>query len=357
QRVRQLDFLVALGTHPPLDDLQLSKLVGQKVVDGQAGQSRIYNHEWDKPDTFTLIGTIPAPEIDLISGGLLRQDVPVHVNKLIFAYDQVIIAGPVFPHEVAGFSGGNKYFFPGIAGSEIINLTHWLGALITNYKIIGTMHTPVRAVINRAASMVKLPTFCFAFVVDHAGVAGIFCGTTDDAWNDAAKLSEIRHIIYKDKPFKRVLSIMPEMYTDLWTAAKGMYKLEPVVQDGGEVIIYAPHIHEVSYTHGKLLDEIGYHCRDYFLAQMERFKHYPGGLLAHSTHVTGLGCYDPQTGQENTRIKVSLATGIPEERCRKIKLGYVNPSSIDIVDWKDHEQDGILVVENAGEILYRLIDQ
>ena len=77
------------------------------------------------------------------------------------------------------------------------------------------------------------------------------------------------------------------MYDDLWTAGKGMYKSEPVVADEGEVIIYAPHVTEVSRMHGRMIDEVGYHCRDYFLAQWDRFKKYPGGILAHSTHVKG----------------------------------------------------------------------
>src|SRR5207253_8914212 len=81
---------------------------------------------------------------------------------------------------------------------------------------------------------------------------------------------------------------------------------------------------EISYTHGKLIDEVGYHCRDYFLKQWHRFKHYPGGVLAHSTHVKGLGVYDEKTGIESPRIQVTLATGISEERCRRVNLGYLN---------------------------------
>jgi nickel-dependent lactate racemase len=147
---------------------------------------------------------------------------------------------------------------------------------------------------------------------------------------------------------------MPEMYDDLWTAAKGMYKMEPAVAEGGEVVIYAPHITEVSYTHGAILDEIGYHCRDYFLKQWEKFRGYPGGVLAHSTHVKGLGTYDAATGIETPRINVTLATGIPAERCAKINLGYRDPATVNLADWDGREDEGILVVPKAGELLYRV---
>ncbi|MGA2263771.1 MAG: lactate racemase domain-containing protein [Acidobacteriota bacterium] len=353
-RVAALDYLVALGTHQPMSDAQLRRLIGRPVVDGQAGSSRIFNHRWDLPETFATLGTIPAAEIRDLSGGLLERDVVVALNKLIFDYDQILICGPVFPHEVVGFSGGNKYLFPGIAGSEIINFTHWLGAIITNYHVIGAGYTPVRAVIDRAASLVERPVACFALVVTHAGLAGLYFGSPRDAWRVAAALSAQTHIVYVDRPFRRVLSIMPEMYDDLWTAAKGMYKLEPAVADGGEIVIYAPHITEVSYTHGKIIDEVGYHCRDYFLAQWQKFEHYPGGVLAHSTHVKGLGSYDPALGLEKPRIEVTLATGIPEERCRRINLGYMDPAGIRIEEWTGHEREGVLVVPRAGEMLYRL---
>ncbi len=354
QRVNRLDYLVALGTHQPLSDSQLSLLVGRQVRDGRVDCRRIINHEWYKPETFTQIGTIPAEEINQISEGIISQDVPVRLNKLILDYDQILICGPVFPHEVVGFSGGNKYFFPGIAGPEVINFTHWLGALITSYKMIGTLHTPVRAVIDRAAEFIQIPTASFSFVVCHDGVAGVYFGSAKTSWLEAAKLSAQRHIVYVDKPIKRVLSIMPKMYDDLWTAAKGMYKLEPIIEDNGEVVIYAPQIHEVSYTHGKLIDEIGYHCRDYFLAQWEKFRDFPGGVLAHSTHLTGIGKYDEKTGIETTRIRVTLATGITAERCERINLGYMAPDQVDVEAWKNRENEGILVVPQAGETLYRI---
>ena len=353
-RVKALDYLVALGTHPPMSDAQLTRLVGQTVVNGQAGRSRIFNHEWSNPSSLHLLGAIPAREIRQITNGLMDQDVPVRLNKLILDYDQLIICGPVFPHEAAGFSGGNKYFFPGIAGPDIINFIHWLGAVVTNYKIVGSLHAPTRAIIDRAAAFVNRPVACFALVVMEAGLSGLYFGTPREAWEAAVPLSAAKYIIYVDKPFKQIWSVMPEMYDDLWTGAKGMLKVETAAADGGEVIIYAPHITEISYTHGKLIDELGYHCRDYFLADWEKYKGYPGAVVSHSTLINGLGTYDAATGVETHRVRVTLATGIPEERCRRLNIGYLDPRTVDLRNYQGREDQGILVVPHAGEMLYRV---
>ena len=354
RRAAALDYLVALGTHQPMSDAQLACLVGRRVVDGMAGRSRVLNHRWDRAETFVTVGTIPGQEIGEITGGLLASAVPVALNRLITDYDHLLICGPVFPHEVAGFSGGNKYLFPGIAGADIINVTHWLGALITNYQVIGCADTAVRRVIDRAAAMVDRPVTCMALVVTHEGINGVFVGPAREAWREAAALSAQVHVVWHERPFQRVLSVMPPMYSDLWTAAKGMYKVEPVVADGGEVVIYAPHVAEISHTHGTLIEEIGYHCRDYFTAQWHRFAHYPGGVLAHSTHVKGMGTFDVATRTERARISVMLATGIPESRCVRVNLGYLAPAAVHIGQWDGRESEGILVVPRAGEQLHRL---
>jgi nickel-dependent lactate racemase len=353
-RAKACDYLVALGTHPLMRDAQLSSLVGESVVNGVCGASKILNHRWDLPDTFSELGKIPKDDVARVSGGLLDEAIPVRINRMIFDYDQVLICGPVFPHEVVGFSGGNKYLFPGIGGPEIIGLTHWLGALLGSYELIGTNSTPVRELIDMAAELVKVPVACLSLVVSEEGVSGLYFGPPKAAWRAAADLSAQKHIVWVDEPFQRVLSVMPNLYDDLWTAAKGMYKVEPAVADGGEVVIYAPHISEVSYTHGPDIDKVGYHCRDYFVKQWDKFKDAPRSVLAHSTHLKGQGSYDTDTGTETPRITVTLATGIPEERCRKLNLNYLDPKSVDPESWMGRESEGVKLVPRAGEVLYRL---
>ncbi len=356
EKAAALDYLIALGTHQPMSDEAINKLIGITAEERQSryARAKIFNHRWDLPESFVDLGVISEDEIVAISDGLLRQSVNVRLNRLIFDYDHVFICGPTFPHEVVGFSGGNKYFFPGISGPEVINFSHWLGALITSYALIGQKHTPVRRVIDRAAAMIDRPKLCFSMVVRGESLAGLYIGSPEEAWEAASDLSSQHHIVWVDKPFKRVLSVMPKLYDDIWTGSKGMYKLEPAIEPGGEVVIYAPHIDEISYTHGHILDEVGYHTRDYFLKQWDRFKDYPLGVIAHSTHLKGIGTYDEKTGVEYPRIRVTLATGVSRERCERLNLGYLDPASINFDDWRGREDEGILLVPKAGEMLYRI---
>jgi len=143
------------------------------------------------------------------------------------------------------------------------------------------------------------------------------------------------------------------MYRELWTAGKSAYKLEPIVADGGRLIVYAPHVGAISATHGEAIRRVGYHTRDYFLSQMDRFVDVPRAVLAHSTHLKGIGTF--RNGTERPRIEIVLATAIPEPVCREINLSYLAPGSIDPTTYAA-DKDDVLVVPHAGERLYRLAD-
>lgn len=352
---KQFDVMIALGTHQPMSEAAICNRLEISMEDrtSQYRDVAFINHEWDNPEELKNIGTITKEEISLLTDGRFAMDVPVEINKRLYDYDEVIIIGPVFPHEVVGFSGGNKYLFPGVGGPQILNFFHWLGAVVTNPMIIGNKWTPVRKVVDKAGALVDIQKKCFCMVVrPDKSLAGLFAGSPEAAWDHASEVSRPTHITIKNKPFHTVLSCVPPMYEDLWTGGKGMYKLEPVVADGGELIIFAPHITEVSVTHGKTMMEIGYHCRDYFLEQWDKFKHYPWGVLAHSTHVRGIG--KMVNGKEQCRIKLTIATRIPESVCHQINVEYRDPATINIEEFANREDEGVLLVRKAGEMLHQL---
>jgi nickel-dependent lactate racemase len=355
---RQLDFMVALGTHPSLTERQICQLVGITPEERQTiyRQIGLLNHTWDSPGALTQIGTLPQDQIKQIAADnwhpSLGGDVKVKINRAVLEYDHILILGPTFPHEVVGYSGGAKYFFPGISGPDMINTTHWLGALAGVRDTIGIKETPVRTMIHAAAAYIPIPSTLIALVVVDGGLAGLFIGDYRSAWQAAADLSARRHIIWEDRPYQRVLSCAPPIYDELWTAGKAMYKLEPALAAGGELIIFAPHLASVSHVHGKFIYGVGYHVLPYFLNQWERFKHFPLAVLAHSTHVRGAGRFE--NGREYPRAKVTLASQITPEDCAQLALGYRNPDEIDMAAWQNREDQGILFVPKAGEMLFRV---
>lgn len=366
-RVSRLTVLVALGTHPPMDEDALAAHLGYppgRLAEIYPGTT-VLNHEWWRPETFARLGTIPASRVAELSDGRMREEVDVLLNRAVVEHDVALVVGPVLPHEVVGMSGGNKYFFPGVAGQKIIDVSHWLGALITSAEIIGTTGlTPVRALINDGAALIPAARLALSVVTaevseaseassaaDASGLHSVSFGDTLSSWADAAEVSAATHVTYLDSPVRRVVSVIPQMYDEIWTGAKGFYKVEPVVADGGEVILYAPHIREIASSHPQILD-VGYHCRDYFTAQWSRFRDVHWGVLAHSTHLRGAGTYDARTGEERLRVRVTLATAIPPDVCRRVNLGYLDPASVDLGALA--ADPDTLLVPRAGEVLYRL---
>ncbi len=355
-RATRMTTLVALGTHAPMGEEALAQHLGY-AAGGLAATypgMTVLNHAWSDPATFADLGTILGSRIEELSEGRLREPVRVLINRAVVEHDIALVVGPVLPHEVVGISGGNKYFFPGVAGQEIIDLTHWLGALITSAEIIGTTAvTPVRALIDEAAALIPAERLALSVVGEPGGpdLHSISFGDTISSWASAAEVCAATHVTHLDAPVRRVLSLVPAMYDDIWTGAKGFYKVEPVVADGGEVILYAPHITELSAMHPEIA-QIGYHCRDYFVKQWDRFEHHHWGVLAHSTHLRGAGTYDATTGVERLRVAVTLATGIPEQVCRAANLGYLDPATIDVA--ASGADPDTLVVPRAGEVLFRL---
>lgn len=355
-RPASVRVVIALGTHDYMSEEAIGKLMGcepGRFADTYPGWE-IVNHLWRDEATFANLGTVSRERIaELSDGRLTDRDMTVLVNKLVVDTDISLILGPVLPHEVVGISGGNKYFFPGLSGHDVIDMSHWVGALITSYEMIGSLGiTPVRQMIDAAAELIPSEKLLLGMIVKPGSddLQFVAFGDSRAAWEACAEVSSQVHVKYVPREYKRVLSIIPEMYEDMWTGAKGFYKLEPIVADGGELIIYAPHIREVSVMHPGI-EEIGYHNRQYFVEQWDRFKDHPWGELAHSTHLRGLGSYDPATGVETNRVTVTLATGIPRQTVEAISLNYLDPATVDVAAF---EQDpDTLVVHGAGELLHR----
>jgi nickel-dependent lactate racemase len=354
RQAARLDFLIALGTHPLLSQAEKLRRVGvsPQELRSRYPRTRILNHRWDHPSTFHRLGRIEAKTMRELSGGALREGLEIAINRRILDYDRLLVLGPVYPHEIAGFSGMGKYLFPGVCGPDFIDASHWLGALRGNLRTIGVRDTPARALIEKAAGLVPVPVVYLNLVVAGGRLAGLFIGEDRPAWEKAVELSSRLNIRYLRRPLRSVLSMPSPIYDDFWTGAKAFYKLEPIVADGGELIVYAPKMTRLSKTHDPLLRRIGFHVCQYYQANMGRFAGIRKAVLAYSSLVKGTGDY--RDGRETTRVRVVLSTGIPERVCRELNLDWRDPRELDPRQWEGREAEGLGLVREAGEVLYRV---
>ena len=350
-RVEKLTFLIAGGTHSHMTNAEIREHLG---MDWRKTGAVVLQHEWESPDALVHLGTLEREDVRSLSGGVLDEDLPVKINRLVLDHELALLIGPVFPHELIGFSGGYKYFFPGVSGPEIVHQSHWLGSIVVFPALNGRKHTPVREMIHRAAALVPTPTLGVSLVMDGRTLKGVFTGAVEEAWEKAADLSAQLNIVRVEKPFHTVVACVPKCFKDLWMGAKCQAKLENVVADRGRLILYAPHINRASLSHGDWHQKIGYHLPQYVLQNMDSFRHVPKAVLGDLVQLRGTGIV--RDGKEFPRIEVILASAIPREECLGMNIGYQEPMSIRLEEYEKREDEGILVVREAGEKLWKIAE-
>jgi nickel-dependent lactate racemase len=352
----QLDFLIATGTHAAMTDAESAYFLKTAGSEELFRNAAIINHSCDPAGLFKL-GTLEASLVRELSTGLLTEEIPVNVNRLTLDYDLLVVIGPVFPHEVIGMSGGWKYFFPGISGHELIDHSHWLGALLGISNVIGRSETPVRRLVEKAGELVlaQRPVVCFSLVISPRGLHGLFHGDPVESHRAAARVSREVNVVWTDRRYQRVVAECPTKYDELWTGGKLAYKTQEVVKKGGQIVLYAPHLDLIAPQHPEV-EKIGYHCLNYFTGQWDRFKDMERSSLAHSTHVSGPGVYE--NGVETLHARRVLASKVSPERCAAINLDYMAPETIDFSRHQPFgDDDDTLWVAQAGEQLYLPADR
>jgi nickel-dependent lactate racemase len=354
--VGAFDALVAQGTHPPMSESQKRLKIGDTDFHGH-----LFDHRWDSPDDLITIGELSAESVRQLTGGLIEHAVPVSINKLLAPgiYDTVLVFGATVPHEVAGFAGGAKYFFPGIAGPELTHTTHWLGALAGIENIIGQVETPIRRLIEAASDLIAARIISLNTVVSRQGneliTHALFAGDIREAFRRAAEVSRQVHIRYTGRKYKRVVALLDPHYDELWVGGKASYKLGAIIEEGGELIIYAPHLTRLSETHGALIEKYGYApletVRDMLGVSPELRENLC--IAAHLAHVAYAGRVD-ERGRVVPRYNITMATGLDEETCRRVNLGYLDHRTFDYEALRDEPET--LIVEDAGRDLYLAAD-
>ncbi len=356
RNVAQLDALVAQGTHPPMTEAQKRYKIGAGTSE-LPGLGRIFDHQWDRADNLVTLGRLSSDRVNHLTQSLIDEAVDIRLNALLTPglYDTVLVFGATMPHEVAGFAGGAKYFFPGVAGPELTHMTHWLGALATIEQVIGRVETPTRHMIEAAAEFVPAEVISFTSVTtrDDRGLTtrALFAGDIRETLRTAAEVSAKVHIKYTGRKYARVVALLDEHYDELWVGGKASYKLGSIIEEGGELIIYAPHLSSISATHGRLIEKYGYAPLETVREMVEYSDELRANLCvaAHLAHVS-YGSSRGSQGQITPRFRITLASAVPEDVCRRVKLGFLDHRTFRLEDYE--REPNTLVVDKAGRDLY-----
>jgi nickel-dependent lactate racemase len=356
KKIERFDALIAQGTHGPMNENEKREKIGwSKIAPDNVGA--IFDHRWDRDDELVTIGELSAAQIADLTEGLMSEAVQVRINALLAPgrYDTVLVFGATMPHEVAGFAGGAKYFFPGVAGPELTHLTHWLGALATIENVIGRIETPTRRVIEAAAGFISARVISFTSVSTRNSRAlqthALFAGDIYEAFRRAAKVSSEVHIKHIGRKYKRVVALLDRHYDELWVGGKASYKLGSIIEEGGELIIYAPQLKQLSATHGHLIEKYGY-------APLEQVREMVAGsdelranlcVAAHLAHVS-YGSARNAAGRLGPRYRITLASAVPEAACLRVNLGFLDYRQLELADYRADAET--LVVDDAGRDLY-----
>jgi len=354
----KFDALVAQGTHMPMTDAEKRAKIGLQEGESAPGLGQVYDHQWNRPEELVELGELSAERVSELTGGLINEAVNVNLNRLLAPgnYDTVLIFGATVPHEVAGFAGGAKYFFPGVAGPDLTHATHWLGALASIERVIGRVETPTRHMIEAAADFVPARVISLNSVVtrtddERLRTHALFCGDFREAFRRAADVSRHVHIKYTGRKYKRVVALLDEHYDELWVGGKASYKLGGIIEEGGELVIYAPHLRAISETHGLLIEKYGYAPLDRVREMVALSTELQANLAvaAHLAHVSYAGKRD-ESGRIVPRYRITMAAALDEATCRRVNLGFMDYRAF---RREDYETDpDTLVVERAGRDLY-----
>src|SRR5436305_491427 len=358
RNIAQFDALVAQGTHMPMTEAEKFSKIGLTNGKSAPGLGQVYDHQWNVPEELVTIGELSAERVRELTGGLLEGAIPVNLNRLLSPgiYDTVLIFSATVPHEVAGFAGGAKYFFPGVAGPDLTHATHWLGALASIENVIGRVETPTRHMIEAAADFVSAQIISLNSVMtrddsNRLRTHALFIGDFREAFRRAAEVSRHVHIKYTGRKYKQVVALLDEHYDELWVGGKASYKLGEIIEGGGGLIIYAPHLRSISETHGRLIEKYGYAPLDRVREMVALSTELQNNLAvaAHLAHVSYAGKRD-ETGRVIPRYRITMASALDEETCRRVHLGFMDYREF---RREDYENDAdTLVVERAGRDLY-----
>lgn len=222
-------LITANGSHPEIDEPELLDIVGEDIL-----------------NDYELVQHNSHDDSSIVEIGTTRRGTPVAVNRLCVESDLVVLTGSVSFHYFAGFGGGRKSLFPGLAAYRSMVANHRLtlgsGRGLDGRCGAGVLEgNPVHEDIMEAFAMLPPPFLLNTVVAPGGAIVEAFAGSHDpvfDAacsatrkWFSAGEIGTADFVIASCGGFPWDINLLQ--------AHKGLRNAALTARDGGVVILVA----------------------------------------------------------------------------------------------------------------------
>jgi nickel-dependent lactate racemase len=217
----QIVIINGTGSHRANTPSELATMVGPAIL----SRYRVVNH--DSHDTSTLA-----------SAGVGADGHPVLLHREYVNADRRIVLGFIEPHFMAGFSGGAKAVFPGIAAIDAIMRYHdarMIGDPKTTWGLL--KGNPTQDRIRHDGTLLPID-FCINVTLNRdRQITQFFCGDVLVAHDRGCAFSRETAMVPCDRPFDVVVTTNSGYPLDqnLYQAVKGMSAAAQVVAPSGYI--------------------------------------------------------------------------------------------------------------------------
>ncbi len=346
----QVDIMPALGTHFAMTEKEIRAMFGPDIP-----MDRFFEHDWRHG--VKHVGDVPGAMIRDWSEGKVDYSVSVLTNRRLFdGYDLILSVGQIVPHEVVGMANYTKNIMVGVGGPDMINKSHFLGAVYNMERMMGRIDTPVRRLFNYGCDtfLRELPLVYILTVMaknratSKMEMRGLFIGNDMATFTAGARLSQKVNLDLLDRPLRKVVVYLdPHEFKSTWLGNKAIYRTRMALADGGELIVLAPGLKEFGEDTeiDRLIRKYGYRGTPRTLAAVKANAELRNNrsAAAHLIHGSSEGrfrityCPGPGMTQEEVR-SVGLASDDLERALRRYR--------------PDRLKDGLNRLPDGEEIFY-----
>ena len=342
-----VEVLPATGTHVPVSEEERKQMF--------PGIPRAAFREHDFRTNLHYLGEVPSSFVKEVSAGLVDYPIRCEVDRaLVENWDRIISVGQLVPHEVIGIANHNKNIFVGAGGKDVIDRTHFLGAVCNMESIMGRSRTPVRDVFDYMSGAFgrALPPITYLLTVrgkerGELVTRGIYAGDDNGCFIEGAHLARLANVQLLPKPIKKaVVYLDPSEFKSTWLGNKAIYRTRLALADDAELLIIAPGVRMFGEDPGidRLIRRHGYHGTRRTLDAVEQDPDLAASLsaAAHLIH-----------GSSEGRFKVTYATGgLTRPEVEAAGFAYLQPERAVLRYDPTRLDDGINFMADGEEVFY-----